>query len=126
MRVLSKKQIILLHDHLLSETGGATGLRDEGLLDSAVSVPFQSFDDTELFPTVIEKAARLSFGLVKNHAFVDGNKRIGAHAMLVFLALNDIELSYTQDELIDIILGVASGEKDYSDLLVWVKTHTNS
>ena len=126
MRALSKKQIILLHDHLLSETGGATGLRDEGLLDSAVSVPFQSFDDTELFPTVIEKAARLSFGLVKNHAFVDGNKRIGAHAMLVFLALNDIELSYTQDELIDIILGVASGEKDYSDLLVWVKTHTNS
>ncbi len=126
MIILSKKQIILLHDHLLRETGGAAGLRDEGLLDSAVSAPLQSFDDSELFPTVLEKAVRLGFGLVKNHAFVDGNKRIGAHAMLVFLALNDIDLSYTQDELTEIILGVASGEKDYSDLLIWVKTHINS
>ncbi len=80
MKTLSKRQIILLHEHLLRETGGTAGLRDEGLLDSAVSVPFQTFDDNELFPTITEKAARLCFGLVKNHAFVDGNKRIGAHA----------------------------------------------
>jgi death-on-curing protein len=123
MKILSKRQIILLHEHLLRETGGTAGLRDEGLLDSAVSVPFQTFDDNELFPTITEKAARLCFGLVKNHAFVDGNKRIGAHAMLVFLALNNVCLSYTQDELTEIILGVASGEKGYSDLLICVKTH---
>lgn len=123
MKILTKRQIILLHEHLLRETGGTAGLRDEGLLDSAVSVPFQTFDDNELFPTITEKAARLCFGLVKNHAFVDGNKRIGAHATLVFLALNNVCLSYTQDELTEIILGVASGEKGYSDLLIWVKTH---
>lgn len=123
MKIISKKQVLLLHEHLLRETGGAAGLRDEGLLDSAVSAPFQSFDGTELFPTVIEKAARLCFGLVKNHAFIDGNKRIGAHSMLVFLAVNDTELTYTQEELTNIILGVASGKIDYEDLLSWIKTH---
>ena len=123
MKIITKKQVLLLHEHLLRETGGAAGLRDEGLLDSAVSAPFQSFDGTELFPTVIEKAARLCFGLVKNHAFIDGNKRIGAHSMLVFLAINDTELTYTQEELTNIILGVASGKIDYEDLLNWIKTH---
>lgn len=123
MKIITKKQILLLHEHLFQETGGAAGLRDEGLLDSAVSAPFQSFDGTELFPTVIEKAARLCFGLVKNHAFIDGNKRIGAHSMLVFLAINDTELTYTQEELTNIILGVASGKIDYEDLLSWIKTH---
>lgn len=123
MKIISKKQVLLLHEHLLRETGGAAGLRDEGLLDSAVSAPFQSFDGTELFPTVIEKAARLCFGLVKNHAFIDGNKRIGAHSMLVFLAVNDTELTYTQEELTNIILGVASGKIDYEELLSWIKTH---
>lgn len=123
MKIITKKQVLLLHEHLLRETGGAAGLRDEGLLDSAVSAPFQSFDGTELFPTVIEKAARLCFGLVKNHAFIDGNKRIGAHSMLVFLAINDTELTYTQEELTNIILGVASGKIDYEDLLSWIKTH---
>ncbi|MBQ7445123.1 MAG: type II toxin-antitoxin system death-on-curing family toxin [Clostridia bacterium] len=123
MKIITKKQVLLLHEHLLRETGGAAGLRDEGLLDSAVSAPFQSFDGTELFPTVIEKAARLCFGLVKNHAFIDGNKRIGAHSMLVFLAVNDTELTYTQEELTNIILGVASGKIDYEDLLSWIKNH---
>jgi death-on-curing protein len=123
MRILSKRQIILLHEHLLRETGGVSGLRDDGLLDSTISAPFQSFDGNELFPTLIEKAARLCYGLVKNHAFIDGNKRIGAHAMLVFLALNDVEPAYTQEELSDIVLGIASGLKDYLDLLDWLKDH---
>ena len=92
MKIISRKQIILLHEHLLRETGGAPGLKDEGLLDSAISAPFQSFDNTELFPTEIEKAARLCFGLVKNHAFVDGNKRIGAHTKRV---LGNLRLSET-------------------------------
>ena len=84
----------------------------------------QTFEGAELFPSVTEKAARLGYGLVKNHAFVDGNKRIGAHAMLVFLAVNGIRIEYTQKELSDIILQVASGEKDYTDLLLWLKSHT--
>lgn len=109
MIVLSKEQIIALHTQLISETGGTDGLRDEGLLDSALGAPFQSFGDQDVFPSIEQKAARLGFGLVHNHAFIDGNKRIGAHAMLVFLALNGIELDYTQDELSDIFLKIAAG-----------------
>ena len=124
MKLLTKKQIILLHDQLIDETGGAHGIRDEGLLESAVLTPMQTFEGTELFPSVEEKAARLGYGLVKNHAFVDGNKRIGAHAMLVFLAVNGIRLWYTQKELSDIIVQIASGEKDYPDLLLWLRSHT--
>ena len=80
----------------VAETGGSPGLRDEGLLDSALNAPFQSFGDTSAYPSLQQKAARLCYGLVKNNPFVDGNKRIGAHAMLVFLAVNGVELSYTQ------------------------------
>ncbi len=81
MRRLSKRQVLLLHDRILAQTGGAPGLRDEGLLESALSAPFQGFEDTDVYPPLPQKAARLCYGLVKNHPFVDGNKRIGAHAM---------------------------------------------
>ncbi len=113
----------MLHSQLIAETGGTDGIRDEGLLDSALSAPFQSFADTEVYPSIQQKAARLGYGLVKNHAFVDGNKRIGAHAMLVFLVLNKIELDYTQDELSDIFLKIAAGETSQNDLLEWIITH---
>ena len=93
---ISKEQILILHSQLISETGGLDGIRDDGLLESALNAPFQSFNGTDAFPSIPQKAARLGFGLVKNHPFIDGNKRIGAHAMLVFLALNKIELEYTQ------------------------------
>lgn len=123
MKTLSKRQILMLHQQLVAQTGGSDGIRDEGLLDSALSAPFQGFDGTDLYPSLQQKAARLCFGLVKNHPFVDGNKRIGAHTMLVFLALNGVELSYTQEELSDMILQVAASEKDYSDLLEWLVCH---
>ncbi len=123
MIVLSREQIIVLHSQLIQETGGTDGIRDEGLLDSALAAPFQSFADTEVFPSIQQKAARLGYGLVKNHAFIDGNKRIGAHAMLVFLALNKIELDYTQDELSDAFLRIATGEISQDDLLQWIIIH---
>lgn len=123
MKILNKRQILMLHQHLVDETGGSPGLRDEGLLDSALNAPFQVFGDTSAYPSLQQKAARLCYGLVKNHPFIDGNKRIGAHAMLVFLAVNGLELSYTQQELSDIILQVAAGEKGYDDLLVWLLAH---
>lgn len=123
MKILNKRQILMLHQHLVDETGGSPGLRDEGLLDSALNAPFQIFGDTSAYPSLQQKAARLCYGLVKNHPFIDGNKRIGAHAMLVFLAVNGLELSYTQQELSDIILQVAAGEKEYDDLLVWLLAH---
>ena len=123
MRTLSKRQILALHDHLIAETGGQSGLRDEGLLESALAAPFAAFGSEELYPTLVQKAARLGYGLVKNHAFIDGNKRIAAHAMLTFLALNGVEPRYTQQELSDIFLKLAAGEAEYEDLLAWVKEH---
>ena len=120
---LTKKQILMLHEQLIEETGGSSGVRDQGLLESALEAPFQTFDDLELFPTVQAKAARLGFGLIRNHAMVDGNKRIGTHAMLVFLVLNGIKLQYTQKELYTEILDVAAGKKDYEDLLAWILKH---
>ena len=123
MIILSKEQILLMHDQLIEETGGSKGLKDEGMLESALAAPFQSFDGNDLFPSVYQKAARLGYGLASNHAFVDGNKRIGAHAMLVFLALNRIRLDYTQEELSDLFLGVAANEKSNSDVLNWLVIH---
>jgi len=123
MIILSADQIILLHAHLISETGGIGGIRDRGLLESAVHTPFQSFNGTDAYPSLQQKAARLCYGLVKNHAFLDGNKRIGVHAMLVFLSLNNIELEYSQEELSDIILKIAAGECSFEDLLEWVLSH---
>lgn len=86
-------------------------------------LPFQSFDDTELYPSLLEKTSRLGYGLIKNHPFVDGNKRIGTHAMLVFLAINNAELSYSDDELIQLILGIAAGEYNDKHLLNWLQQH---
>ena len=120
---LTREQVLMLHSQLIESTGGCDGIRDDGLLDSALESPFQSFGDEELYPGIQAKAARLCYGLVKNHAMLDGNKRIGAHAMLVFLALNGHELDYTQKELSDLILDVADGKKSYEDILYWVLEH---
>ena len=123
MKILNKRQILLLLSALIAESGGSDGIRDEGLLDSAVNTPFQTFSGQDLYPTVLEKAVRLGFGLIRNHPFIDGNKRIGTHAMLVFLNLNSITLSYEDDELISTILSVASGEMDADGLLKWIQQH---
>lgn len=123
MIILSKEQILFMHKQLIDETGGLDGVRDEALLDSAINAPFQKFDGADLFPTVQQKAARLCFGIIKNHAFVDGNKRIGAHTMLVFLALNGIEIDYTQKELYQIILDIASGKLELDSLTHWIIEH---
>jgi death-on-curing protein len=115
----------MLHSQLIQETGGSDGVRDEKLLESALENPFQSFGGEDLYPSIQAKAARLCYGLVKNHAMVDGNKRIGIHAMLVFLALNGYELEYTQKELSDTIFDVAAGHMSYEELLNWIIEHQN-
>jgi death-on-curing protein len=113
----------MLHSQLIEEFGGSDGVRDYNLLDSALESPFQSFGGEELYPTIQAKAARLGYGLIKNHCMVDGNKRIGAHAMLVFLAINGIELDYTQKELYEMILSIADGSLEYENLFKWVLEH---
>ena len=125
MKKLSKKQILMLHTQLIQQTAGSEGVRDYNLLDSALETPFQSFGGDELYPTIQAKAARLGYGLIKNHCMIDGNKRIGTHSMLVFLALNGIELKYMQKELYETILDVAAGKIEYEDLLQWVLDHQN-
>ena len=123
MIVLSKQQILLLHSQLISGTGGSDGLREVGLLESAINSPIQQFGNEDLYPTIQQKASRLCFGLVNNHPFIDGNKRIGAHVMLVILALNGIELEYTQDDLSSTILKLASNEISYQQLTKWIINH---
>lgn len=122
---LTKQQVILLHREIIAESGGSPEIRDEGLLDSALNAPFQTFSGTELYPTILEKAARLGYSLIKNHAFVDGNKRIGAHTMLVFLALNDIEVEYEDNDFTQLILGIAAGEISAEQLLAWLQSHVD-
>ena len=123
MIVLSKELVMMLHQELIEETGGSQGVKDESLLESALAAPFQSYQHQDLYPSVYQKAARLGFGLTCNHAFIDGNKRIGAHVMLVFLELNDIHISYSQNELSSIFLEIAAGVKGYEELLNWIISH---
>ena len=123
MIILSKEQVIKLHASLIKAAGGSEGIRDEGMLDLALNNPFQSFDGKDLYPSIQAKAARLCFGLVRNHAMLDGNKRLGTHVMLVFLALNGYELSYSQKELSDVILALASGNIGEKEILQWIIEH---
>ena len=123
MKILSVNQIIRLHKALIETFGGTDGLRDEGMLQSALAAPFQTFDDESIYPSLQAKAAQLGFGLVCNHPFLDGNKRIGAHAMLVFLSINGVELRYEQQELVDIILKIAAGRATRAALLQWILDH---
>ena len=120
---LTQEQILMLHSELISATGGTDGVRDFGLLSSALNAPFQQFENTDLFPTIQQKAARLGYGLIKNHAFVDGNKRIGTHIMLIFLEINGISLEYTQKELYTMALDVASGILDTEEITKWILDH---
>ena len=124
MIFLSIDEIISLHNKLITTTGGSNGLREYGLLESAVFNTLTSFGDNEAYPSTEEKAARLMFSLVSNHAFVDGNKRTGVLIMLMTLRLNHIALHYTQSELIHLGLSVASGESKYDNVLDWIRSHT--
>ena len=121
----SEEKILLLHQLLIEETGGSMELRDIRLLNSALESAFQTFDGADLYPGKEEKGARLGFSLISNHAFVDGNKRIGMYVMLAFLEVNGIRLNCTNEEVVEMGLGVASGEIHYEELLLWVKQHRN-
>jgi death-on-curing protein len=97
------------------------GIHDMGLLESAVSTPFQTFGGQELYPSLLDKAARLCYGLAKNHPFRDGNKRSAVHSMLVFLYINEIELEYTQLELEEMIIAVADNRMSSDELKDWIE-----
>jgi len=123
MTKLEKDMVLLIHQLLAEQTGGAVGVRDIGLLDSALQSVYATFDGKDLYPSKEEKGARLGFSLIKNHAFVDGNKRIGVHVMTLFLALNGIHLYHTEKEIVQLGVDVATGKMTYEQLLEWVHKH---
>jgi len=123
MTKISSEKIKLLHQLMAEATGGSIGVRDEGLLDSAVESAFTTFDGIELYPSKEEKAAKLGYSLVSNHAFVDGNKRIGVYVMISFLELNGIHIESSDEDVIALGLGVADGSMSQEDVLKWIEKH---
>ena len=100
-----------------------SGVRDEAMLDSALESAYAAFEDKEFYPTKEEKGARLGYALISNHAFVDGNKRIGIYVMLSFLEMNGVPVQCSDEELVRIGLSVADGSMEYDELLQWVLDH---
>ena len=123
MRYLSLQEVISLHSPLIAQSGGSSGLRDRGALESAVAQPEASFGGEELYPDLASKAAALGHSLIQNHPFVDGNKRIGHAAMEVFLFLNGHEIDASVDEQEQIIIQVASGKVSRIELGEWLREH---
>ena len=120
----TKEKILLLHQVMAQATGGSIGIRDEGLLESALEAVFSGFGGMEFYPTKEEKAARLGYNLISKHAFVDGNKRIGMYVMLTFLEVNGIRVACTNEDVVHAGLSVADGSMDYEGLLAWVREHS--
>lgn len=119
----SDEKVLLLHQLITQEIGGSEGVRDFGLLNSALESVYATFDGAELYPTKEEKAARLGFSLISNHAFVDGNKRIGMYIMLTFLEANGIKITADNNEIISVGLAIASGEMKYKETLKWLQAN---
>ena len=117
---ISQEKVLALHEILTKKTGGDPNVRDIALLNSAIESAFATFDGQELYSTKEEKGARLGFSLISNHAFVDGNKRIGMLVMLVFLEVNGIKIRLSNDEIVRVGLAVASGKMKYKELLAWI------
>lgn len=123
MITLTVSEILRLHQKLLDATGGLSGTRDLGLLESAVYSANQTFGEEEAYPTVEQRAARLAYAITQNHPFMDGNKRIGMLVMLMTLRLNHVQIRYTQSELIQLGLSVADNSFRYEDILAWINEH---
>ncbi len=119
----SKEKILLLHQVMAEATGGDIGVRDDDLLESTIENIYATFDGIELYSSKEEKAARLGYSLISNHAFVDGNKRIGMYIMISFLELNGIKIEASNDEVAKLGLNVASGKANYDDILKWINEH---
>lgn len=118
-----REKVLLLQKLIIESSGGSSGVRDFHLLDSALDSAYQTFNGEELYPSKEEKGARLGYGLVSNHAFVDGNKRVGLLVMISFLEINGIHLKYLDKELVEIGLALASGSMKYEQLLEWIFNH---
>ena len=120
---VTAEDVILIHSRIIQTTGGIEGLRDRAGLEAAIAAPLQSFGGEDLFPSDIEKVARIGFGLASNHAFLDGNKRIGAMMTQLLLEWNGYQLRLKQGELADMFIAIADGTSNEQDLLNWIQEH---
>ena len=116
-------QVLFLHNLMCRETGGSSVLRDKGALDSAIYHAFASFEGKDLYPSIEEKAARQAYGIIRNHPFLDGNKRTGLFVMLIFLELNGTKLDFSQSELVSLGIGIADGNIDSGKITKWIFGH---
>lgn len=123
MRHISLAEVVALHRRVIEASGGSHGVRDLGLIESAIAQPRMSFDGEDLYPGVVDKAAALCFSLVTNHPFVDGNKRVGHAAMETFLVLNGYELEASLEEQEQLMLSLAAGDLERSELVRWISEH---
>ena len=123
MKKLDTDQVLYLHNLMHSATGGLTGIRDLAVLESAIYNTYASFEGRELYKTIEEKAARQAYGIIRNHPFIDGNKRAGLFVMLVFLELNKIELDFKQAELVYLGIGIDNGLISPEQITEWVLKH---
>lgn len=121
VRYLTKEEVLAIHELVIERYGGTRGLRDPGLLESALAQAGQSFAGADLCPSLAEKAARSAWGIIKNHPFVDGNKRTGTAVLGVFLRANGATFEPDAQELYRIVLSLADGSKDCDDLAEWVR-----
>ena len=121
MIYLNQNQVLKLHDQIIKEFGGINGIRNEAFLESALANPLQTFTGQDLYPTILDKAIQLCYGIIKNHPFLDGNKRTGLHSLLILLNINGLKIEIAHDELIDIIFNVANGSFNQQKFLLLLK-----
>jgi death-on-curing protein len=123
MRFLRIENVIIFQEKIIKETGGSAGIRDRGLIESALNRAFMTYDRKDLYPSIIEKISVTSHSLISNHGFVDGYKRIGVAVLVIMLKMNNVKVCYTQKELIDLGLRTAEGFMKEKDILNWIKEH---
>jgi death-on-curing protein len=123
VNTITVEQLLIFHEKIIVSTGGSNGVRDRTLLESAINKANQTFDGQDLYDGVIRKVSVISYSLIKNHGFVDGNKRIGVAVMLLLLRINGLRIKYTQEELIEFGLRTAEGELNEEDIEGWIMRH---
>ena len=120
---VNAEDVIAIHSQIIKKSGGSDGLRDRAGLETAIAAPLQSFGGVDFYPSVIDKIARLGYGLASNHAFVDGNKRIGALMTQLLLKWNGYRLTLQRNELSDMFIAIAYGKVGEEELLIWIRKH---
>ncbi len=123
MRNIEVEDVLIFHKKIIEQTSGSSGIRDLGLIESALNRAVQTFDGKDLYIEIEDKISAITYSLIKNHGFVDGNKRIGVAVMVLLLRLNDIKVRFSQKELINLGFGIADGSFEENEIKQWIKKH---